>query len=55
VHDRVLIIDARDCWVLGQSVKDAAMKKPTYLVPVDAVSDMMRLYEDAWKQADRFA
>jgi hypothetical protein len=54
VHDRVVVIDDRDCWVLGQSLKDAAMKKPTYLVPVAAVSDMVRLYEDAWSSATPF-
>jgi len=53
-HDRVVFIDGTDCWVLGQSVKDAAMKKPTYLIPVDAVSDMARLYEEAWNRATPF-
>ena len=38
IHDRVIFIDGRDCWVIGQSIKDAAMKKPTYLLPVTAVS-----------------
>ena len=51
IHDRVLFIDGRDCWVIGQSVKDAAMKKPTYLLPVSAVSDMLKYYEDAWANA----
>ena len=31
VHDRVIFADDR-CWVLGQSIKDAAKKKPTYIV-----------------------
>jgi hypothetical protein len=51
IHDRVIIIDGQDCWVIGQSIKDAGMKKPTYLLPVTAVSDMAKLYEDAWKSA----
>jgi hypothetical protein len=51
IHDRVIFIDCRECWVIGQSIKDAAMKKPTYLLPVAAVSDMQRLYEDAWSNA----
>lgn len=50
-HDRVIFIDGTDCWVLGQSIKDAAAKKPTYLIPVDVVSDMARLYEDVWNKA----
>ena len=49
--DRVIFIDCIECWVIGQSIKDAAMKKPTYLLPVAAVSDMQRLYEDAWNTA----
>ena len=32
IHDRVLIIDDRDVWVIGQSLKDASTSKPTYLV-----------------------
>jgi len=51
IHDRVIFIDCIECWVIGQSIKDAAMKKPTYLLPVAAVSDMQRLYEDAWNTA----
>lgn len=54
IHDRVIFIDSRECWVIGQSIKDAAMKKPTYLLPVAAVSDMQRLYEDAWDNATSY-
>ncbi len=50
-HDRVIFVDSTDCWVLGQSIKDAALKKPTYLLPVDAVKDMATLYEDLWQKA----
>jgi uncharacterized protein YacL (UPF0231 family) len=31
VHDRHIFIDHR-CWTVGQSIKDAAKKKPTYMV-----------------------
>lgn len=51
VHDRVIFIDNTDCWVLGQSVKDAAVSKPTYLVPIESVTDMKRLYEEIWNRA----
>jgi len=54
VHDRVVFIDSRDCWVIGQSIQGAGMKKPTYLVPISTVSDMARLYEDAWRTATRY-
>jgi hypothetical protein len=46
-HDRVVFIDDR-CWVIGQSMKDAARSKPTYIVEVDPTS-MKRIYEDLWK------
>src|SRR5262249_1735707 len=31
IHDRLIFVDARG-WVSGQSLKDAARKKPTYIV-----------------------
>lgn len=34
VHDRVIFIDQRG-WVVGQSIKDAAKKKPTYLIELN--------------------
>jgi hypothetical protein len=34
VHDRMLFIDQRG-WVSGHSIKDAAGKKPTYLIEID--------------------
>ena len=34
VHDRMIFIDDRG-WVVGQSIKDAARKKPTYLIELE--------------------
>jgi hypothetical protein len=53
IHDRVLFIDGRSCWVLGQSIKDAAKTKPTYLAPLDApTADLKRAeYEKIWNSA----
>jgi len=34
VHDRAVFLDQRG-WVIGQSIKDAARKKPTYLIELD--------------------
>lgn len=53
IHDRVIFIDGYVCWVVGQSLKDAAKAKPTYLVqaPPDVVPDKLRNYEDIWKSA----
>jgi uncharacterized protein (UPF0303 family) len=48
-----VFIDYDVCWVLGQSIKDAAAKKATYLAPLspDVSSTKLGLYEDVWKQA----
>lgn len=46
LHDRVIIIDGR-CWVIGQSIKDAAHKKPTYMVEMTA-PEMLSLYSELW-------
>jgi hypothetical protein len=49
IHDRVIFADAR-VWLCGQSLKDAAKKKPTYIVEHDEPA-MRRVYEDLWQTA----
>lgn len=53
IHDRVIFVDSFVCWLLGQSVKDAAKAKPTYLVeaPPDIVSEKLANYEEIWSAA----
>lgn len=53
LHDRVIFIDNYVCWLLGQSVKDAAKAKPTYLVPAppDIVPEKLNNYEAIWQKA----
>ena len=49
LHDRTLFVDDR-CWVIGQSIKDAAKKKPTYIV--EMTNDLMKpIYEALWNSA----
>ena len=48
-HDRMLFVDNR-CWAIGQSLKDAAVKKPTYVVELDAPSQTT-IYQPIWKTA----
>jgi hypothetical protein len=49
IHDRVIFADNR-VWVCGQSLKDAAKKKPTYIVEHD--ERLMRsVYENIWSAA----
>lgn len=53
IHDRVVFIDDGTCWVLGQSIKDAAKTKPTYLAPLasDAAQLKKADYERIWSMA----
>lgn len=52
VHDRHIFVDHRG-WMVGQSIKDAAKKKPTYMVELSAtlVPTMREIYEDLWSRA----
>ena len=54
LHDRIIFIDNYVCWLIGQSVKDAAKAKPTYLVqlPPDVVSEKLNNYEEIWVNAN---
>ncbi len=53
IHDRVVFIDDRSCWVLGQSIKDAAKSKPTYIapLPIDVTQFKKIDYERIWVSA----
>lgn len=48
-HDRVAFVDDR-CLVIGQSVKDAARSKPTYIVEMNP-TNMRPIYEAIWASA----
>jgi hypothetical protein len=50
IHDRVIFLDEHSCWVLGQSIKDAAKSKPTYLAPMDSNTTQLKkaMYEQIW-------
>lgn len=52
VHDRHIFVDDR-CWAVGQSIKDAAKKKPTYMVELSEslVQAMRDIYEGIWSNA----
>ena len=45
-HDRLFFVD-NSCWVIGQSLKDAA-KKPTYLVKIKAYALFKKMFDDLW-------
>lgn len=48
-HDRLFFIDDQ-CWISGQSVKDAG-KKPTYLVKIDASNIFKKVFDELWKNS----
>jgi hypothetical protein len=50
VHDRVVFADDR-CFVIGASIKDAAVKKPTYIVEHSGGDTMRGIYEREWTGA----
>jgi hypothetical protein len=50
VHDRVAFADER-CFVIGSSIKDAAVKKPTYIVEHSGGCAMKDIYEKQWAAA----
>lgn len=52
LHDRAVIIDGKDCWIMGGSIRDAG-KKATYLVPLAPriASQKIIIYEDIWARA----
>jgi hypothetical protein len=49
-HDRHVFVDNRG-WVIGQSIKDAAVKKPTYIIELDNPSAHRAVYEQIWAAA----
>jgi hypothetical protein len=52
VHDRHIFVDGRG-WTVGQSIKDGAKKKPTYMVEIGAalVPTVQTIYEDLWTRS----
>lgn len=51
LHDRFVAVD-NDGWVIGQSIKDAANKKGTYMVQVDKMA-FWPAYNSLWNQAQQ--
>lgn len=48
IHDRHLFVDGR-CWIVGKSLKDAAVKDPTYVAEVEDIGvDARKEYDSIW-------
>lgn len=54
IHDRVVMLDGDSCWVLGQSINNAAKSKPTYIAPVstDTAGEKIRIYQGIWDDSE---
>jgi hypothetical protein len=55
LHDRLILVDHKTAWVLGQSFKDLAARAHTSLVrmPSDAAALKLDAYEELWASAER--
>ena len=48
-HDRLIFVD-QNCWVMGQSIKDAG-KKPTYLIRIESYDLFRKVFDDLWNKS----
>ena len=53
LHDTLVIVDNSDYWVVGGSIKDAAAKSPTYLLPLQPQLAQAKrdIYSGVWDRA----
>lgn len=54
LHDRHVFVDGLTGYSIGQSLKDAAKDRPTYISPTspDLVSLKLEFYEDLWAESE---
>jgi hypothetical protein len=54
IHDRLLLINRRDCWLVGGSLKDGG-RKPSYIMPIqpDLAQAKIGIYEPIWEDAQQ--
>ncbi|MCB1667999.1 MAG: hypothetical protein R3E73_04695 [Porticoccaceae bacterium] len=55
IHDRLVIIDQSECWIIGNSIKDAA-KKSTYLIPLSPTiaASKIEIYSQIQARANEY-
>jgi len=51
-HDRLFFVDGI-CWISGQSVKDAATQKPTYLLKVESSYLFRQIFTPLWENGQK--
>jgi hypothetical protein len=54
LHDRFIFVDRNQCWALTASIKDAAKKSPTCLLPLSSViaAENLDQYESIWVKSE---
>ncbi|HET9130313.1 MAG TPA: hypothetical protein VFO86_05155 [Terriglobia bacterium] len=53
VHDRIVCIDGRSCWIAGQPMKVSVRSRQSYLAPLpyEVAKHKLDYYQDAWQSA----
>ena len=53
LHDRLIVVDRDECWVVGQSFNGIAVKSPTYVakLPADVAEQKIAAYTLVWGAA----
>ncbi len=54
-HDRAIFYDNSQGWVMGQSIKDAAKNKPTYMIKLKNPLKLQSIYMHLWSSAKKIA
>ncbi|MGV8856530.1 MAG: hypothetical protein ACOH2L_18045 [Devosia sp.] len=57
LHDRLIIIDSREVWLVSQSFKDIAKRSPASVSRADSDMSLMKTqhYEDLWVHSTKLA
>lgn len=53
IHDRGIFINNQEGWVMGQSIKDGAKNKPTYLIKLKDAKKLESIYQRIWNSATK--
>jgi len=51
-HDRAIFIDDNG-WVVGQSIKDSAKNKPTYMIKLENPGKLEKIYNKLWNSSKK--
>ncbi len=57
LHDRLIVLDSKEVWLVSQSIKDIAKRSPASVTRADAELGLMKIehYEAIWEQSAKIA